>query len=59
MRKQKNKSEHVNVLSLTIPSIESLVVAIQKLRRDIIATPIDVEKLTNSAKIPYPGHKDP
>jgi hypothetical protein len=31
MRKQKDKSENVNVLSLTVPSIESLVVAIQKL----------------------------
>jgi hypothetical protein len=59
MRKQKDKSENVNVLSLTIPSIESLVVAIQKLQCDIIATPIDVEKLTKSSKIQNTGHKDP
>jgi hypothetical protein len=59
MRKQKDKSENVNVLSLTIPSIESLVVAIQKLRRDIIATPIDVEKLTNLPKYKIRGTKTP
>ena len=49
MRKRKDKSENVNVLSLTIPSIESLVFTIQKLQHDIIA-PIDVEKLTNLPK---------
>ena len=47
MRKQKDKSENVSVLSLTIPSIESLVVAIQKLRRDIIrGTKTPISKLT-------------
>ena len=54
--KTKDKSENVNIHLLTIPSIESLLVTIQKLRRDIITTPIDVEKLTN---LPKTGHKDP
>ena len=49
--KTKDKSENVNIHLLTISSIESLLVTIQKLWRDIIATPIDVEKLTNLPKI--------
>ena len=54
--KTKDKSEHVNILSLTIPPIKSLLVTIQKLQRDIIAMLIDVEKLTN---LPKYGAQDP
>ena len=48
--KTKDKSENETILSLTIHPSNPSPSHIQKLWRDIIATPIDVEKLTNLPK---------